>query len=31
MNNAPFEVYTAVINGRWCGAERPECGAPAVG
>lgn len=24
-------VHTAVANGRWCGVERPECGAPAAG
>ena len=24
-------LHTAVANGRWCGVERPECGAPAAG
>ena len=24
-------MHTAVANGRWCGVERPECGAPAAG
>ena len=24
-------LHTAVSNGRWCGVERPECGAPAAG
>ena len=26
-----YRVHTAVANGRWCGVERPECGAPAAG